>query len=200
MKVKYIRISTVEQNTSRQEEATNSYDKVLIDKITGTSKLFERPQGKVLKSLIESKAIKELHVHSIDRLGRNTLDILSTIKFLTSNNACLISEKENIKTLDSDGKENITTKLIINVLSTIAEFENDRRKERQKEGIAVAKIKGVYKGRLAGSTDSEDKLLAKYPNVVKELSKGTSIRRTALLCKNSKSTVLKVSKILRQAN
>lgn len=193
MKANYIRVSTLEQNTERQSPISGA--KVYLDKISGTVPLFERPQGKKLYSDIESGLIAEIYVHSIDRLGRDTIDILKTIKYLNSKKICLTSEKEGIQTF-INGKENPTAQLLINILATLAEFENNIRRERQLEGIAIAKIKGVYTGRKTGTKLSNDKFLEKHKNVLKELEKGESIRRVAKLCEVSTGTVQKVKKLL----
>ena len=78
MKAKYIRISTLDQNSSRQ---TDFDGKQFSDKCSGTIPFKERP--KAIK-LLEDTSITEVHVHSIDRLGRNTLDIMQTIQYLTN--------------------------------------------------------------------------------------------------------------------
>lgn len=192
MKAQYIRVSTLEQNTERQTQIVGA--KVYLDKISGTVPLFERPQGKKLLQDIESGLITEIYVHSIDRLGRDTIDILKTIKYLNSKQICLISEKEGIQTF-INGKENPTAQLLINILATLSEFENNIRKERQREGIAIAKIKGVYKGRKQGTKLDSDKLLEKHKAVVNELKKGESIRRVAKLCGVSTGTVQKVKRL-----
>ncbi|MFD0963840.1 recombinase family protein [Pseudofulvibacter geojedonensis] len=193
MKAQYIRVSTLEQNTERQTIISGA--KQYLDKISGTIPLFERPQGKKLYEDIEAGLVEELYVHSIDRLGRNTLDILSTINYLNQKGVCLVSDKEGIRTL-IDGKENLTSKLIVNILATLSEFENNIRKERQAEGIAIAKLKGVYAGRKRGTLLSSDKFLEKHKNVLKELEKGESIRRVAKLCGVSTGTVQKVKRIV----
>lgn len=194
MKAHYIRISTIEQNEARQQ-TQDGFDITYTDKCSGTIPLFDRPQGSKLKIAIDKGDIKELFVHSIDRLGRNTLDILSNIQYLTDRGICLTSDKEGIRTF-VNGKENPTAKLIINVLATIAEFENDRRKERQLEGIAIAKANGTYKGRSSDTKLTDTQVLEKYDNVVKELKSGESIRRVAKLCSVSVGTVQKVKKLL----
>jgi len=192
MKAHYIRVSTVEQNTQRQTQINGA--KQYLDKISGTIPLFERPQGKKLFSDIELGEISEVYVHSIDRLGRNTLDILSTINYLNDKGVCLVSEKEGIRTL-IDGKENLTSKLIVNILATLSEFENNIRRERQLEGIAIAKLKGVYTGRTRGTKLSNDKFLEKHKSVLNELNNGESIRRVARLCNVSTGTVQKVKEL-----
>lgn len=195
MKAVYIRVSTTEQNTSRQE---NNIDdaKVYIDKVSGSIPFAERTEGKKLMKDIQDGNITELYVHSIDRLGRNTIDILSTIKLITSYGCNVISEKEGLKML-IDGKENPVAKLMIGILSTLSEFELTRIKERQMEGIANKKSKGGYVGRTKGSTESKEVFMnkAKTNTILKHIKNGESVRRTALLSKCSVSLVQKVLKM-----
>lgn len=196
MKAHYIRVSTLEQNTERQTEVEGA--RIYLDKISGTIPLFERPQGEKLYNDIEADLIDELYVHSIDRLGRNTIDILKTINYLNSKNICLISEKEGIRTL-INGKVNPSAQLIVNILATLSEFENTIRRERQMEGIAIAKLKGVYRGRQRNTTLTDQQLLVKHSAVVDELKLGESIRRAAKLCNVSTATVQKVKNIVKQS-
>ena len=195
MKAVYIRVSTTEQNTSRQENNVEGA-KVYIDKISGSTPFNERKEGKKLMQEIKNGDIKELYIHSIDRLGRNTIDILSTIKLITSFGCNVISEKEGLKML-IDGKENPIAKMMIGILSTLSEFELTRIKERQMEGIANKKSKGGYVGRSSGSVESTDAFMnkAKIKTIIKHLKKGKSIRDTALLSKCSASLVQKVVKL-----
>ena len=194
MKAVYIRVSTTEQNTSRQEN--NVLDaKVYTEKISGSISFNERPEGKKLMQEIKNGDIKELYIHSIDRLGRNTIDILSTIKLITSYGCNVISEKEGLKML-IDGKENPIAKMMIGILSTLSEFELTRIKERQMEGIANKKSKGGYVGRASGSVESKESFMnkAKTNTIIKHLKNGESIRHTASLSKCSVSLVQKVVK------
>lgn len=195
MKAVYIRVSTLEQNTSRQENNVKNA-KFYIDKISGSIPFNERPEGKKLIDEIKIGNITELHVHSIDRLGRSTIDILNTIKMITSYGCNVISEKEGLRML-VDGKENPIAKMMIGILSTLSEFELTRIKERQMEGIANKKAKGGYVGRTEGSIESKEVFMnkAKTNTVLKHLKNGESIRRTALLSKCSISLVQKVVKM-----
>ena len=192
MKAKYLRISTVHQHLDRQKDnSMPCYEET----VSGTIPFAERKEGsKVLKDAKEGR-LTELHVHSIDRLGRNALDVLKTIQTLTELGVNLVSEKEGLQTL-VNGKENPTAKLIINILASVSEMERTMLKERQKEGIEAAKKKGKYKGRRVGSSIPEERYLKKYSNVVKELKQGETIRRAAKLCGVSVSTVQKVSKLI----
>jgi DNA invertase Pin-like site-specific DNA recombinase len=195
MKAVYIRISSVDQNTARQENNVDDA-KVYIDKISGSTSFNERKEGKKLMQEIKNGDIKELYIHSIDRLGRNTIDILSTIKLITSYGCNVISEKEGL-TMLIDGKENPIAKMMIGILSTLSEFELTRIKERQMEGIANKKAKGGYVGRTEGSVESKEVFMnkAKTNTIIKHLKNGESIRHTALLSKCSVSLVQKVIKL-----
>lgn len=199
MKAIYIRVSTTEQNTNRQENNIEGA-KVFTDKISGSIPFSERPEGSKLMKLIKDGDIKELHVHSIDRLGRNTIDILTTIKLITSYGCNVISEKEGLKMLDADGKPNPIANLMIGILSTLAEFELSRIKERQAEGIKEAKKRNQYVGRTVGTTEAPEVFLnkAKTKEIIKYLKSGESIRRTAKLSGSSISLVQKVIKLTKK--
>jgi DNA invertase Pin-like site-specific DNA recombinase len=196
MKAKYIRVSTEEQNTARQkDEQFKTYE----DKCSGEIPFNERPQGKELIKDIESGLVDEVHVHAIDRLGRNTIDILNTINWLTQKGVNLISDKEGLRTLNEDKTENLIAKMLIGVLSTLAEYERKRIKERVKEGVALAKSRGAYKanGRPKGTTEDKDEFLNKPTSkmIVKALKQGRSIREVAKVCDCSINLVRKVAEV-----
>lgn len=192
MKVLYIRISSVGQNNDRQKK--EGFDLVFEDTNSGSIPLKERKEGKKLLKLVAAGSVNSIYIHSIDRLGRNVGEIISNIEYFTSLGVCVISEKEGVKTLNDDGSVNPIAKLIISVLGSIAEFELQRIKERTREGIDKAKIKGVYVGRSPGSVESAEVFFSKAKNqkILKTLNAGYSLRQTALLCKSSLSLVVKV--------
>ena len=192
MKAKYIRVSTKEQNTDRQID----FDGLThIDLCSGSIPFKDRPEA---KKLLSNKEITEVHVHSIDRLGRNTLDIMQTIQDFTSKGINVVSTKEGLQTL-IDGKENPIAKMMIGILGTLAEFELSRIKERQAEGIAKKKAKGGYLGRSTGSKETLEVFMnkASTKSILKYLKEKESVRRTALLSKTSEGTVKKVKTMLR---
>ena len=192
MRAKYIRVSTKEQNTDRQADFDGL---TYTDLCSGSISFKDRTQA---KKLLDNKEITELHVHSIDRLGRNTLDIMQTIQDFTSKGINVISTKEGLQTL-IDGKENPIAKMMIGILGTLAEFELSRIKERQAEGIAKAKAKGIYVGRTTGSSENTETFINKPSTqaILRHLRKNESVRRTALLSKTSEGTVKKVKTMLR---
>lgn len=180
MKVKYIRVSTLEQNTQRQQKNENDFDKTFVDKISGAISFFERPQGKKLVNEVVSGNIDEVHVMSIDRIGRNILDILTVCEYFNNNQVNLYVENIGMYSL-VDGKQNPIFKMIVSVLGNVSEMERNNMLERQKQGIEIAKAKGVYKGRLYGSRMTEEEFLKKYRKVEIELRNGESLRRAARL-------------------
>ena len=191
MQVKYIRISTIEQNIDRQEHSGKSY----VDKCSGSIAFKDRKEA---SKLLANDEVSEVLVHSIDRLGRNTIDIMNTIQDFTSKGINVVSVKEGLSTI-VDGKENPISKMIIGILGTLAEFELSRIKERQLEGIEKAKAKGSYLGRSKGSSESVEVFMNKAStlSIVKYLKMGESISRCALLSKTSEGTVKKVKKMFR---
>ena len=195
MRVKYIRVSTVEQNTDRQDDFNG---KTYTDECSGSIAFKDRKEA---SKLLANDDVTEVLVHSIDRLGRNTIDIMQTIQDFTSRGINVISEKEGLSTL-IDGKVNPVAKMMIGILGTLAEFELTRIKERQAEGIANARTKGVYKGRPSDTSESIESFLAKEStqSILKHLRNGESIGRTALLSKSSTGKVKKVKKLIRDGS
>jgi len=171
----YVRVSTVEQNTERQLEGV-TLDKVFEDKCSG--KDTERPQLRLLLDYVREG--DTIHVHDISRLARNLKDLLEIVDGLGKQGVSLQFHKEN---LSFTGEDNPMQELMMNVMGAVAQFERSMILERQREGIALAKAKGVYKGRKA-SVDTQA--------ILAELEAGLSIRRTAAKLGVGVSTVQRV--------
>ena len=141
MKVAYIRVSTEEQNTARQEEMmkTQGVEKIFMEKISG--KNTNRPQLKAMLDYVREG--DTLVVESYSRLARNTQDLLKIVDELEKKKVAFISLKENIDTSTPQGK------LMLTIFAGLAQFERECTLQRQKEGIAIAKEQGKYKGRKA---------------------------------------------------
>lgn len=146
----YIRVSTIEQNTIRQDKAISDYLKAkglptnytsYIDKASG--KNMDRPQLKVM--LEDLKADDIVIVKSLDRLSRSTKDLLNIVDCIENKNATLLVIDKNIDTKDSYGR------FFITILGALAELERTTIVNRVKEGVAIAKEEGKYKGRKQGS-------------------------------------------------
>ena len=148
--VGYIRVSSVDQNTARQLQDI-SLDKVFEDKCSGRDT--NRPQ---LKACLEYlREDDTLHVHSLDRLARNVEDLLAIVRDLTDRGVKVIFHKENLTFApDTPDNSNSMSRLMLTIMGAIAEFERSLIKERQKEGIVIAKTAGKYRGRSSTITDS----------------------------------------------
>jgi len=195
MKASYIRVSTTEQNIDRQtSNGINEY----IDRISGSVPFAKRPKAMRLLKDIESGLINEVEVHSIDRLGRNTIDIMQTIQNLTAKGINVISKKEGLQTI-IEGKENPIAKLMIGILGTLAEFELTRIKERQAEGIAKAKARGGYNSNGGKPIESEEQFLNKSKNrkCYNLIKQGQSLRNSAKLAEVSLGTAQKINKLIK---
>ena len=147
MKIGYVRVSTEEQNEARQLKSMkeNEIEKIFIDKQSG--KNMNRPAFKEMMDFVRADDV--LYVESYSRLARNTKDLLNIVDELASKGVKFVSLKENVDTTTPQGK------LVFSIFASLAEFERDQLIQRQKEGIAIAKKEGKYKGRKPISVDNE---------------------------------------------
>ncbi|WP_348824221.1 recombinase family protein [Flavobacterium aestuarii] len=191
---KYIRTSTTEQSTLRQENTTH---KTYIDKCSGSIPFNERPSAIKLLNDIKSKKVETLLVHSIDRLGRNAFDIQTTLNTLNNLNINVYVENIGLYSM-IDNKPNSIFKMITDVLSNVAEMERSSLLERQREGILIAKAKGTYKGRQMNTNETTEQFLSKYNQSHLELIKDEnySIRKLASITNLSNNTIVKIRKTL----
>jgi DNA invertase Pin-like site-specific DNA recombinase len=143
-RVGYIRVSSLDQNTARQLEGVE-LDKTFSDKASG--KDVKRPQLQAALEYLRDGDV--LVVHSMDRLARNLVDLRTMVEELTGRGVRVQFVKEN---LIFTGDDTSAAKLLLNVMGAVAEFERSLLKERQREGIAIAKKAGVYKGRKPSLT------------------------------------------------
>ena len=139
MRIAYVRCSTVEQNEARQIEALEKYgiERWYTEKISG--KDANRPKlQEMLEYVREGDTV---HIHDLSRLARSTADLLVIVDLLAKKGVHLVSNKENIDSSTPTGK------LMLTMIGAINEFERTNILERTREGIAIAKWEGVYKGR-----------------------------------------------------
>ena len=140
MKIGYVRVSTQEQNTIRQEklmEALN-VDELFLDKASGKN-AEQRPELQRMMEYVRKG--DTVVVESISRFARNTRDLLELVEKLTTKEVEFISQKEAIDTITPTGK------FMLTVFGAVAELEREYILQRQQEGISIAKANGVYKGR-----------------------------------------------------
>ncbi len=149
MKFAYKRVSTVSQNLDRQLHGIE-FDREFIEKISG--KDTNRPELQSLISVLREG--DEVHVHDLSRLARNTKDLLDIVEQVLNAGANIHFYKENL--LFHSGERHLPVQdLMLSLLAAIAQFERDLLLERQREGISLAKQRGVYKGKQSRFSDSD---------------------------------------------
>ena len=154
MKIGYVRVSTKEQNTARQEELMKllGVDRVYIEKMSG--KDTERPFLQEMMNFVREG--DSVVVESISRFARNTKDLLELTEELNNKHVQFISQKENIDTNTPAGK------FMLTIFGAVAELEREYIRQRQKEGIEIAKQQKKYKGRPAKQLDTFDEIYQQW--------------------------------------
>lgn len=166
--VVYMRVSTVDQNLSRQDELRDGASKVFEEKASASTR--ERPQLEAMLNYVrDGDSIK---VWSIDRLARSLIDLTMIIDELRQKNVAITFVKENM-TFDAGRDADPYQKLQLHMIGAIAEFERSLSKQRQAEGIAKAKERGAYKGRKRMLTDEQVDAIAR------KASEGVTVARLA---------------------
>lgn len=195
----YARVSSLNdrQSTDRQVIDLRNYAdhngievvKVFEEHISGAKRNEERAiLCECLDYCIGNK-VDTLLISELSRLGRNVDEVLANVKKCKDNSLNIYFQKENLSIFEADGKKNPFLNIFISVLGTCAEMERENIKFRLNSGRAKYIAEGGRLGRRQGSTKSAEKKQEEYKSVIKELRKGTSIRRTAKLCDVSVSTV-----------
>ena len=202
----YSRTSTVLQNSARQIETFKNHEgydpsKLFVERIQGNVPFLERPEAVKLFDEITNKSEPcTVVVDSIDRLGRNLLDILHTIELFTKNKINLKSIKEGFNTLLDNGDVNPMAQLVISCMGSIAEMNRNQIKQRAMEGIKVAQALGKFQGRKIGAVQSDEKLLQRHQTIVKKLQKGMPMRDITQITGSSSATICKVKNVMINRN
>ena len=195
----YARVSSTNdrQSTDRQVADLNAYAEVnnikvvktFEEHISGAKRNEERPVlCECLAYCIENK-VDILLISELSRLGRNVDEVLANVKLCKDNHLNIYFQKENLSIFQPDGTKNPFLNIFISVLGTCAEMERENIKFRLNSGRQHYIENGGKLGRKEGSVKSKEQKEIEYKAVLKELRKGTSVRRTAKLCDVSVSTV-----------
>lgn len=152
MKIGYIRISTADQNTARQEVLMQELgvEQVFVDRTSGKS--MDRPELQRMLSFVREG--DTVIVESISRFARNTRDLLELVERMREKNVEFVSKKEAIDTTTPSGK------FMLTIFGAVAELEREYILQRQREGIAIAKAQGKYTGRPPKVVPEFDKVTA----------------------------------------
>lgn len=201
MKVKYNRVSTLNQTGDRFQADTDQYDLTLMERVSGVVKFKERPKAKELISLVESGLVKELIIEEQSRLGRNTGDVIQTLEWLEKHEVNVVVRNLGIQSRPN-GKKNPIWKMISAVMSSLYELELENIKERTKTGRMIYVQKGGVLGRPTGTNETEKDFLQKEgsASILKYLSRGMTIREISKLTNSSTRTVIKVKKLATKHN
>jgi DNA invertase Pin-like site-specific DNA recombinase len=176
----------------------SDFDLLVEDKCSGAIPFAERNGGAKILDYLENGLITELSVHQIDRLGRGLKDLLNVVHLFTEKGVCINFTAQGLKTIGPDGKPNPITTMIISILGVVAEMERNIIRERQLEGILLAKAKGnVYKGRKLDSRENNLQFLSKPKNkkALDLLKKGYKAVEVSQIVGIHKNTVTKIRKL-----
>jgi DNA invertase Pin-like site-specific DNA recombinase len=173
----YIRVSTVEQKTERQLYEMPC-DKIFTDHVSG--KTIDRPALKEMLAYVREGDC--VIVHSMDRLARNTEDLLYLVNYLNRHKVTIRFIKEG---LNFDGGENPMGQLMLTIMGAIAQFELSLLHERQREGIARAKAEGKYKGRAKKAIKLSDVQMVYLADAINKGVSKSRIARELSVCRRT---------------
>ena len=180
MKIGYVRVSTEQQNTMRQEVLMEQYgvEALYVDRISG--KNTDRPQLKKMMDFVREGDV--VIVESISRFARCTRDLLELVEQLTEKKVEFISKKEALDTSTPSGR------FVLTIFGAVAQLEREYLLQRQKEGIAIAKQEGKYKGRKPLDRPELDSVIAIWKNG--EITAVEAMRRLRM----SKTTFYRIAR------
>lgn len=191
MLVGYVRVSSLDQNPDRQLDDLKSQgvEKLFIDQVSG--KNIDRPELQKMLSFVREG--DSLYVHSLDRLARNLADLLNLVQDLTGRGVSVhfLGEKLNF---DAGKDASPTSKLMLSMIGAFAEFERSMIRRRQAEGIALAKERGVYRGRQRSVTDEQIETVR--AQIAQGVPLSVAVRKVGI----SRATAYKYLKLLGEQN
>lgn len=200
----YARVSSLgeRQSTVRQVEDLKEYAtmngmeicRVFEEHVSGAKRNEEREVLQECLAYCETEKISIVLISELSRLGRNVDEILAAVKRCKDMPLNIYFQKENLSLFNADGSRNPFLNVFISILGTCAELEREAIKFRLNSGRKRYVDAGGQLGRKRGSVKTRDVKEVEYKNVIKELWRGTSIRRTAKLCDVSFSTVMRLKR------
>ena len=203
--VVFVRVSTKQQDAVRQIDDLKELcskqgwevASIIIEKLSGVTKNSQRSGLKKLMELANTGGIQKVVLSEISRLGRNTQEVLKIIEELSQKKISLYIHNHNLETLTPSGKVNSMTKFMLTLLAEFARMERETLIERTISGQRRAwEVEGKQKGRPIGTKEDKDKILYKYPEIIRHLRVGKSLRDVAARCEVAINTVRKVKKVM----
>ena len=199
MRLKYNRVSTIQQSGDRFSADNEQYELTLLAKISGSIPFRERPRATEVVRPVERGAVTELVVEEFSRLGRNTGDVIRTLEWLEQFEINVVVRNNGLQSRPN-GKKNPIWKMISSVMSSLYEMELENIKERTMTGRAVYVQKGGILGRPEGSTENEREFIEKDKSkeIIKYLNKKRTIREISKYTNASNKTIIKTKRIAKK--
>jgi DNA invertase Pin-like site-specific DNA recombinase len=198
----YSRVSTNSQDFKRQTDELTEYCKkmgfellgVFEEKISGNAKNEDRPKLMEMIGFIKDNKVDKVLCWEMSRLGRNTIEVLQTIKMLNENLISLYIKNYNIETLNEKFEINPLSQFMIQILTSVSEMERSTIRQRIKSGYDSYRNSGGKVGRKEGFRKDKDQLLNEHKDVAKLIRQGYSIRKIMKLTDKSSGTIQKIKK------
>jgi len=202
----YSRVSTITQDYKRQTEELKEYSqkmgfqvvKTFEEKISGGKNNEDRPKLMEMINFIKENKIDKVLCWELSRIGRNTIEVLKTIKLLNDNCISLFIKNYNIETLNDKCEINPLSQFMIQILTSVSEMEKTTIRQRVKSGYDQFRKNGGKVGRKEGFRKDRELLLQEHKDVVKLLKQDYSVRKVMKLTDKSLGTIMKIKKLMNQ--
>lgn len=199
----YSRVSTNHQDYKRQTEELMDYSSKMgwivlgtfEEKISGEKENQERPKLMEMITFVKNNKVDKVLCWELSRIGRNTIEVLKTIKLLTDNKISLYIKNYNIETI-TEGKVNPLSSFMIQILTSVSEMERTTIRQRIKSGYDSYISNGGKVGRKVGFRKDKETIINENTDVIKLLRKGYSVRKIMVLTNRSSGTIMKIKKTL----
>ena len=168
---------------------------VFAEKISGATKNTERKELMNMIEYVNTNQIDKVLVTALDRLGRDTLQVLQTIEILNQNKISLFIQNYNIETLTPDKQINPMSQFLITILAEVARMERKTIENRLSSGYLNFRNAGGVVGRKAGYRKTEEAMKEQYAEEIKMLKKGYSFQHISQITTTNKNTLTKLKKL-----
>lgn len=200
----YSRVSTQSQDYKRQTTELKEYSekqgyevlRTFEEKVSGGKENEDRPKLMEMIHFIKENKVDKVLCWELSRIGRNTIEVLRTIKLLNDNCISLFIKNYNIETLNDKCDINPLSQFMIQILTSVSEMEKTTIRQRVKSGYENFRKNGGKVGRKEGYRKNIDKLLSEHKDVVKLLKQGYSVRKVMKLTDKSSGTIQKVKRLV----
>lgn len=200
----YSRVSGISQDFQRQTYELKEYSSkmgyevvgIFEEKISGGKNNEDRPKLMEMINFIKENKIDKVLCWELSRVGRNTIEVLNTIKLLNDNCISLFIKNYNIETLNDKCEINPLSQFLIQILTSVSEMEKTTIRQRIKSGYDHYRKNGGKVGRKEGFRKDKEIILQENKDVVKLLKQEYSVRKIMKLTDKSSGTVMKIKKMI----